>query len=43
MEHWWNNNGRENLNYSEKNLSQTHSVLHKSHINWSDFETGTVD
>ena len=24
MQHWWNNNDRENLDYSRKNLSQSH-------------------
>jgi len=43
MEHWWTYNDRENLNYLEKNLSQSHSVLQKSHINWPDFETGTFE
>jgi hypothetical protein len=43
MEHWWSN-GMEKLNYLEKkNLSQSHSVLNQSHINWTDFETGTVE
>jgi len=35
MEHSWHDNDGRKLKYLEKNLSQSHSVHHKSHMNWS--------
>jgi hypothetical protein len=32
MEHWWNDNGREKLKYSQKNLSYCHFFCHKSQM-----------
>jgi len=32
IEHWWNDNDRSKLKYSEKNLSEQHSVHHKFHM-----------
>ena len=32
MEHWWNEIDRGKPKYSGKNLSQCHSVHHKSHM-----------
>jgi hypothetical protein len=36
----WNNTDRENTKNSEKDLSQCHFVLHKSHTDWSGRELG---
>jgi len=33
MEHWWNDIDKEQLKYSDKNMSQCHFVHHKSHKN----------
>jgi hypothetical protein len=32
MEHWWNDPDREELKYSEENLSQCYFVYHKYHM-----------
>jgi hypothetical protein len=40
MEHRWNETDRGKPKYSEKNLSQCHSVHHKSHMDWHGIETG---
>jgi hypothetical protein len=40
--HWWNNTDREKLKYSEKNLTQTHFVHYRSHMNWPEIGSGTV-
>lgn len=32
--HWWNNIDRTKQNHLERNLTQCHSVDHKSHIDW---------
>jgi hypothetical protein len=40
MEHWWNEIDRGKPKYSEKNLSQCHSVRHKSHMDCPGIEPG---
>jgi hypothetical protein len=40
MEHRWNEIDREKPKYSEKKLSQYHSVHHKSHLDWPGIERG---
>jgi hypothetical protein len=42
IEDWWNNIIEEKLKYLEKNLSQCHFVLHKSHMNWPGIEPGPL-
>jgi hypothetical protein len=41
-EHWVDDTDRENPKYSEKNLSQCHSIRHKSHVDWRGIETGSL-
>jgi hypothetical protein len=38
MEHWWNDTDRGILKYWEKNLSHTHFIHHKSHMDWTGIE-----
>jgi hypothetical protein len=40
VEHRWNDTDRGKLKYWEKNLSQRHSVHHKSHMDWPRIEPG---
>jgi hypothetical protein len=40
VESQWNGNDRAKQKNSEKNLSQCHSVLHKSHMDWPGREPG---
>jgi hypothetical protein len=37
-DHWWNDTDRGKPKYSEKHLLQYHSVHHKSHMGWPEFE-----
>jgi hypothetical protein len=41
MEHWWNDTDRGKPQYWEENLSECHSIQHKSHMNWHRVETGS--
>ena len=42
MERWWNGTDRgKNPKYSEKNISQSHFVYHKFHIDWTGIENRT--
>jgi hypothetical protein len=42
MEHWWNDTDRAQPKYSDKNLSQSHYIHHKSHMDtdWLGAEPG---
>jgi hypothetical protein len=40
LKHWWNGTDREELKYSERNLSQCHFVHHKSHVERFGLEPG---
>jgi hypothetical protein len=40
MEHRWNETDREKAKCSRKNLSQSHSVRHKCHMDWPGIEPG---
>jgi hypothetical protein len=39
MEHWQNDTNRQEQKNTEKNLSQCHSVYHKTHTDWPEGET----
>jgi len=41
MKHYWNGTDRNKSKYSERKLSQCHSVRHKSHMGWPGIEPGT--
>jgi hypothetical protein len=34
MEHWWDDSEWEKPNYKDKGMSQSHSVQHKSQMDW---------
>ena len=38
----WENNDKEETNVLEKNLSQIHFALHKSHTGWSNITSGPL-
>jgi hypothetical protein len=38
MQHWWNDSHRIKTKYFKENLSQCHSVYHKSYMDWPGIE-----